>query len=147
MLTSSQREVNAPGGDLSTAARRRLLQPSPVTGGVPRWFWRELQQLRRHDGGGDRRLNLLGWARSRFGRWFDHTGQAEIWGQRVFVAEPYASSLSPGDFARIAEFATAIGCEWRLFANSWHVPGETLRIAFFARDSEADLPGPAVSAS
>ena len=66
--------------------------------------------------------------------WLDHWGKATWRCQSVFVAEPY--HLTAADVLEIDTIARTIGCEWEIDSNSWHFPGETIRLVFHEKETE-----------
>ena len=50
------------------------------------------------------------------------------------VAEPYG--VEESDLPSILEFARMAQCSWFVSANSWHRPGDTLRIVFYQPDPQ-----------
>jgi len=117
---------------------RALLKPSPVHyHKVPGWF--RLALLRAFRGIFYRKC-LLGWfvldtVRRHLGlTWLKHAGTCDRYGKPVFVSEVY--HIDAAELKSIEDLAAAIGCDWALSPNSWHMPGSTLRIVFFQREAK-----------
>ncbi len=121
------------------AEARRILNPSPVRAEhVPDWLRRRMLKAFPSTSG-HRHRNTRGWAvlqdalRSfaHSSYWCDHPGST--WmngiGGTAFVVEPY--TLNQYHLAEIAEFARQVGCKYEVSANSWHFPGNTVRVIFF----------------
>src|SRR5690606_8005492 len=118
---------------------RKLLQPSKIRPGhVPNWFrlacLRGFRgQIRRDDmdGGGVVQklqdlvphLNL------------DHDGSLQMDGRTVYVAEPYC--VSAAEIVAGKQLADTIGCQFIVSSNSWHYPGQTIRLIWSPTDEQA----------
>src|SRR5262249_34513008 len=130
---------------LAVVTRRRaraLLKPSLVRrGSIPTWLRERLRAAwtagrlgswPRGEPDDDALLGLAvgvasgsgtgdekGWR----GSWFDHWGSTDWLGVEALVSEPYEV-----DELACRRFAELLGLEWRLSANSRHLPGATFRI-------------------
>jgi hypothetical protein len=91
---------------------REILQPSPVEQGkFPRWF-----RLRRGD---------------KLPRVFDHWGRAMTRGGiYALVTEPYFTAMCEERWEEVRRFAIKYDLEYMVVPNSYHEPGDTLRILF-----------------
>ena len=90
---------------------REILQPNPVEKEkFPRWF-----RLRRGD-------KLPGF--------FDHWGRTMTKGGYALVAEPYYTAMSEERWEEVRRFAIKYDLKYMVVPNSYHFPGQTLRILF-----------------
>ncbi len=119
------------------AERRRILAPSEVTRKTPAWIAERADRLiRKSDMGFIYGNNGHGKLMAVFdlcsaGRvYLDHPGAARFAGDdEAFVFEPYR--INADHLERCEWVADALECHCSISANSWHYPGETLRVAFW----------------
>jgi len=91
---------------------RAILQPTEVEKEkFPRWF-----RLRRGD--------LLP-------RFFDHWGRTMARGGYVLVAEPYYTAMTEERWEEVRRFAIKYDLKYMVLPNSYHFPGQTLRIVLW----------------
>ncbi len=92
---------------------REILHPSPVEKEkFPRGF-----RLRRGD---------------KLPRFFDHWGRTITRGGcYVLVAEPYYTAMNEERWEDVRRFAIKYDLEYMVVPNSYHAPGDTLRILFW----------------
>ena len=100
---------------------RQILQPSPVEKEkFPCWF-----RLRR----GDYLPNF-----------FDHWGRTKTRGGCfALVAEPYLSAMGEQRWEEVRRFAIKYDLEYLVVPNSYHEPGDTIRILFGHEESCPNL--------
>lgn len=120
-------------------AARDILQPSPVRlNHVPAWFRRALLKAfpsaKGYGGGTSGSIVVDAVERNLKLSWLDHWGSTEWRGRTAFVSEPQDLTLE--DMQSVAELAKAIGCTYRMDANSFHYPGRTFRILILPRDAK-----------
>lgn len=117
--------------------RRKLLGPSEVTRKTPAWIAGRADRLIRNSGKGfvygenghGKMMAVFDLASA--GRvYLDHPGTARFAGDpEAFVFEPY--HISADHSQRSKWVAGALECHCTISANSWHYPGETVRVAFW----------------
>ena len=94
---------------------RAILQPSEVEKEkFPRGF-----RLRRCD---------------KLPRFFDHWGRTMTRGGYVVVAEPYFTAMTEEQWEEVRRFAIKYDLKYMVVPNSYHFPGQTLRIVFWSED-------------
>ena len=94
---------------------REILHPTPVEEGkFPRWF-----RLRRGD---------------KLPDFFDHWGRTMTKGGHVLVAEPYYTAMTEKRWEEVRRFAIKHDLKYMVVPNSYHEPGDTLRIVFWHED-------------
>lgn len=121
--------------DVKIAEARRILRPSPVQlRKIPAWFKRAIRPLF----GSAEERELLRIPRG-FPVRLDHWGATTWNGRPAFVTEVY--DLNAEDLLNAQTFAERIGCCWRVSANSWHYPGQTIRLLFFQQEPDVAFPG------
>jgi len=120
---------------------RKLLQPTPVRSGhVPSWLSKALRRhiksdLFTYSPTTHCRLQYAVCSKCPYARWLDHWGSTTMFGDPIFVAEPY---LNEDDLPNIAAFADRLDIAWSLSPNSWHFPGRTTRILFYPKGPNGD---------
>jgi hypothetical protein len=66
--------------------------------------------------------------------WLDHTGST-TWGKaRAWVSEPYSHAVTAENLRQIELIADFAKLHSSIDANSWHCPGDTVRIVFWEKD-------------
>jgi hypothetical protein len=100
---------------------REILKPTPVEKEkFPRWF-----RLRRGD---------------YLPRVFDHWGRTMVrGGHYALVAEPYFTAMCEERWEQVRRFAIKYDLTFMVQPNSYHEPGDTLRIVFGREDWCRDL--------
>ncbi len=123
---------------------REALRPTEVEGGkLPADLRKRLLELKRQKKispswgttGNEDLLRAAVDAACKSDDWLDHYGKTILHDREVFVSEPYGLRLEC--LQDIQAFAQLVGLGYRILSNSWHYPGQTIRIAFFVPD-----PGP-----
>ena len=115
---------------------RIALESSPVRlHHFPAWLRRQIRTAMRKGAipklskyeytGGDSLLYYAARETTGGSSWLDHWGSTKMWGEDVFVSEPYQLDLQSAE-----RFAAALGLKWGYSATSWWYPGATFRIWF-----------------
>ena len=79
-------------------------------------------------------------------RFFDHWGRTMTRGGYVVVAEPYFTAMTEEQWEDVRRFAIKYDLKYMVVPNSYHFPGQTLRIVFWHEDWCLDaMPVAAVS--
>lgn len=117
--------------ELLIESARDLLKPTPVRIGLPNWFRRRLLAAYGCNHGLTSQWAVLDHLRetAKPSTWLDHVGTTTWHKQPCFVAEPYHLALA--EVQSLARVAEDCGCQYKILANSWHFPGQTLRVLFY----------------